>query len=209
MPDETSQETHMTMPKYGQRTPASLLVMALVLLAATPGFADESRAEVYTQAGLSTASLTGTLGRYTSGSIGFVAAQGVLFGAFGFEVSLESEFFLTNQPPPPYTRGLQTFTLALGPRAAWHIAPVVVLGGVEYASIGVASNALVRWTGEIRQTHAIGGHLAARWDLAPPLFVEVRGRWSTWLGVDVPASAFGGVISIGISGVLPERGSRR
>lgn len=182
---------------------------ALLVLGAPMAHADEPRAEVYAQAGLSTSRLTGIPGRYTSGSIGFMAAQGVLLGPVGFEVSLASDFFLTNQPPPPYTRGLQTFTLSVGPRGAWRLPPAVLLAGVEYSSVGIASNALTRWTGEVRQAHAFGGHLAARWELAPPLFIEARGQWSTWFGVDVGTSTLGGVLSIGISGALPERGATR
>ena len=186
---------------------AAVLVAAIVV---TPSaMADERPAEVYAQAGLSSLRFTGIPGQYTSGSIGFMAAQGMLLGPVGFEVSVSSDVFLTNQPPPPYTRGLQTFTLAVGPRVVWRFAPIAVLGGVEYANIGVASNALTRWTGEVRQVHAFGGHAAVRWELAPPLFIEARGQWSTWFNVDVPTSTLGGVLSIGVSGSLPERGAGR
>jgi len=198
------------------RTRTTLAATALAVLAAVGtlvapqhAHADGGAAEVYAQAGLSTLRFTGIPARYTSGSIGFMAAQGMLLGPVGFEVSISSDVFLTNQPPPPYTRGLQTFTLAIGPRAAWRFEPFAVLGGLEYANTGVASNALTRWTGEIRQVHTFGGHVAMRWELAPPLFVELRGQWSTWLNVDVPTSTLGSVLSIGVSGSLPERGSTR
>ena len=119
--------------------------MVLLLTAARPAPAQD--VEVFFQPGVTSNHFTGQLGRYSSGSLGLAATQGIQLGAFAAYLSLGTDFYLTNQPPPPYTRGLRTFTIATGLRLVFPFDPVTPIIGIEYANLGVVSNALNRFTG--------------------------------------------------------------
>lgn len=179
------------------------LTLALVLLA--PSIARAQPVEVYFQPGVSTQHFTGDVGRYASGSVGIVATQGIQFGALGAFVSLGTDFHLTNQPPPPYTRGLQTFTVAAGLRLAFPFEPVTPIIGIEYANLGVVSNTLNRFTGDGLSFNAVGGHVAARWRFLDPLYIEAQVGARYYVDMRSPVAGIGGIIAIGLSGVLPDR----
>lgn len=164
--------------------------------------ADARDITVYFQPGVSTNHFTGEVGRYASGSIGISATQGIQFGLVGPFVSLGTDFHLTNQPPPPYTRGLQTFTVAAGLRLAMPVEPVTPIFGVEYANLGVVSNPLNRFTGSRLSYNAIGGHVAARWNALSSVYLEVQVGARYFVDMLSPVASVGGTISIGIAGGL-------
>ncbi len=154
------------------------------------------------QPGVSTRSFTGNVGRYSSASIGIQSTQGVQLGLIGAYVSLGTDYYLTNQTAPPYERGMQTFSIAVGPRLALSLEPMRFFLGVEYANLGVVSNALTRYTGEQLAFDAIGVTPAVRFEALLPLYVEVGGVARRILDMDEPTWSLGVVLSLGIAGSL-------
>lgn len=184
----------------------AVLLGVLASTAARPAPAQSTT--VYFQPGVSTTSYTGDVGRYASGSLGVVVTQGVQFGPLGAFVSLGTDFHLTNQPPPPYTRGLQTFTIATGLRLEFPLRPFAPILGVEYANLGVVSNTLNRFTGDRLSFNAVGGHVAGRWHFLDPLYVEAQVGARYYVDMRAPTAGIGGVVAIGLSGTIQSRRRR-
>ena len=180
---------------------AIVLILALGLLS-TGSAAAQNGPSVYFQPGVTSNHFTGDVGRYASGSIGIAAMQGIQFGLMGAYLALGTDFHLTNQPPPPYSRGLQTFTIATGLRIAPQIAPVRPMFGIEYANLGVVSNTLNRFTGNRLGFNAIGANAAARWRFMPPFYVEAQANVRYFVDMRSPVASIGGGIYLGLSGQL-------
>lgn len=177
-----------------------LIGVVLTALPQPDAQAEPIGAQVYFQPGLSTQGFTGNVGRYSSGSIGVHATQGVQVGLLGAYLTLGTDYFLTNQPPPPFTRGLQTFLIAAGPRVAFGIDPMRVFVGVEYAHLGILSNSLTRFSGDRLHFSGIGTNLALRYEGLLPLYVEpqIQARWFT--NVQETTFGYGFVFAVGMAG---------
>jgi hypothetical protein len=165
-------------------------------------FAAPPRAQVYVQPGVQTLRFTGDVGQYASAGLGLVATQGVQSGAFGAYLSIGTDYYLTNQPPPPYTRGLQTFSVSTGLRFALPVEVVRPLIGLEYTSLGVSSNALTRFTGDALHFNGIGANLAARWEGVMPLYVEASVTTRVFPDMDRATVQWGFGLAVGIAGFL-------
>lgn len=174
--------------------------MVFLLTAARPAPAQD--VEVFFQPGVTSNHFTGELGRYSSGSLGLAATQGIQIGAFAGYLSLGTDFYLTNQPPPPYTRGLRTFTIATGLRLVFPFDPVTPIIGIEYANLGVVSNALNRFTGSGLAFDAVGAHGAVRWRFLGPIYAELQLGARLYVDMLQPTASIGGVVSVGISGQI-------
>lgn len=192
--------------KVSRGTPVCAKLTAMLGVAAVcGGFPAESaaqsrNAQVDFGAGAHVMAFTGTLGRYTSPGPGIHITQGVHFGWLGFELSLGSESYLSDQPAPPLLRGLQAFTLTAGPRFSVRLNALRVLFAVDYANSSYASNALVRYTGNRRNQSGIGTGIAIRYDVFAPLFVQVQPLARMWLTTDDPLFQWGLSLTIGLSG---------
>lgn len=193
-------------PKTGKRLMLhSKLVSMLGLVAVCAGLPAESSAQargaqVDFGAGAHVMAFTGTLGRYTSPGPGVHVMQGVHFGWLGFELSLGSESYLSDQPAPPLLRGLQAFTVTAGPRFSVRVNALRVMFAVDYANTSYASNALIRYTGNRRNQSGVSTGIALRYDVAPPVFVQLQPLGRVWLTTDDPLFQWGVSLTLGMSG---------
>jgi hypothetical protein len=193
-------------PKTSRRMPGRAKLAALLSLAAVCGgmpaesAAQSRNAQVDFGAGAHVMAFTGTLGRYTSPGPGVHVTQGVHFGWLGFELSLGSESYLSDQPAPPLLRGLQAFTVTAGPRFSVRLNALRVMFAVDYANSSYASNALVRYTGNRRNQSGVGTGIAIRYDVSAPLFVQIQPLGRIWLTTDDPLFQWGVSLTIGMSG---------
>ncbi len=178
------------------------ILIAGSLCAAAPLLAADLRPQVFFQPGVSTNRFTGDVGRFSSGSVGVHATQGVQFGSLGAHLTLGTDYYLTNQPPPPYTRGLQTFSVSPGLRFALPVETVRPIIGVEYTNLGVVSNALNRFTGNRLNYNAIGTSVAARWESFMPLFFELGFSARYFVDMRNPTASYRFSLSIGLAGTL-------
>lgn len=174
-------------------------VALLCALSAAPSEA-QTRASVYFQPGITSHHFTGQVGRYASGSVGVGATQGIQLGLFGTYLAVGTDFHLTNQPPPPYSRGLRTFAISTGIRVMPRMDPLQPFGVVEYTNLGIASNTLVRYTGDRSNFNAIGGGLGVRWRPLAPFHVEAQFNTRYYVDMRSPTASFGGIIAFGLSG---------
>ena len=168
---------------------------------AFPAFAQEGP-EVYFQPAVTTQNFTGEVGRYASASIGVSATQGIQLAVVGTYLTLGTNYHLTNQPPPPYTRGLQTFGITAGLRFRVPIEPIEPSIGLEYTNLGVVSNTLNRFTGSQLSFNGVGARAAARWRVASPLYVELGANVRYFVDMLNPTASVGGSISLGLLGRL-------
>lgn len=177
------------------------LLSLLLLFSALPLRAQEGP-EVFFQPAITTQSFTGEVGRYASASIGVSATQGVQFDHIGAFLTLATNYHLTNQPPPPYTRGLQTFGISAGLRFPIPLDPIEPHIGIEYTNLGVVSNTLNRFTGSRLNFNAVGMLAAAKWRFAPPMYLEVSGHGRYFIDMLNPTFSFGASIALGLGGRL-------
>lgn len=176
-----------------------ILAAALFCLTGVTAVGQAPR-EVFFQTGPNTHFFTGDVGQFSSASIGISATQGLQFGIIGATLTIATDFHLTNQPPPPYARGLRTFTIATGIRimpAGDLIRPIV---SVEYANLGVVSNALIRHTGPRQHFNGIGASVGARLQLVAPFHVEALFHTRYLVDMQSPTFHLGGTIALGVTG---------
>jgi uncharacterized protein (TIGR03382 family) len=201
---------HAPTPGAGLRFPRApvriagpaALAFAGCLLVPSMALASPPRPQVYTDVRLSTMRFGGDVGRFASSGVGVHARQGIQAGWLGAYLSLGTDYYLTNQPPPPYTRGLQTFTVSAGARVALPIERFRPFIGIEYTSLGVASNALNRFTGGSLQFNGIGANVALRMESLLPLYVELQGESRVFIDMNSPTVHWGFSISFGLAGFL-------
>jgi hypothetical protein len=178
----------------------SIAAASAVFLAPVESAAQSRSAQVDFGVGAHVMSFTGALGRYSSPGLGVHVTQGAHFGWLGFEVSLASESYLTNQPAPPLLRGLQAFTLTAGPRFSIRVNALRLMFLVDYANSSYASNALVRYTGNRRNQSGLGTGVAIRYDIAAPVFVQIQPLGRVWLTTDDALFQWGVSLTFGMSG---------
>lgn len=178
----------------------AVLVAAVALLVPGESVAQSRSAQVDFGFGAHMMSFTGALGRYSSPGLGVHVTQGAHFGWLGFEVSLASESYLTNQPAPPLLRGLQAFTVTAGPRFSIRVNALRLMFLVDYANSSYASNALVRYTGNRRNQSGLGTGVAIRYDIAAPVFFQIQPLGRVWLTTDDPLFQWGVSLTFGMSG---------
>lgn len=160
------------------------------------------RTQVYVQAGPQSLRFTGDVGRFASSGIGVHALQGVQAGWLGAYLAIGTDYYLTNQPPPPYTRGLQTFSVSAGARVALPLEVVRPFIGLEYTSLGVSSNALTRYTGSRLHFNGVGARLAARLEALQPVIFEAGLVTRAFPAMGSGTAQWGFTISIGLAGLL-------
>ena len=102
----------------------------------------------------------------------------------------------SNQPPPPIARGLQFYSLRVGPRlnCSLYIAGAQLRAFVdtEYEHVGVISNALIRYTGNEKNFNALGVGGGFFWIPRNFLVLGVRASYASLLSLD------GGLSSISL-----------
>ena len=106
---------------------------------------------------------TGELAGVTKRGIGLNVDQELRWRYFGAAVQLGTRYHLTTQDPPPLSRELQVYSVAVGPRAYLDIGDVSLMASAEYQHVGLVSNSLVRVTGDRLNYGSAGGSIAARY----------------------------------------------
>ncbi|MCB9519369.1 MAG: hypothetical protein H6700_05840 [Myxococcales bacterium] len=179
-------------------TRASLTVALLLALAAPPAEAEPPR--VTFTPGLRTSAFTGELGRQSSASIGVSATQGVRLGSLELQLGAGTDYRLTHQPEPPFEHGLQTYEISVAAGAHVPLSLLDTLFSAEYVSLGLISNPLTALTGSRLRYDGVGARVAARVDLARPLFGEVSGFVRTFPAMRRPSTWIGLTVAVGLAG---------
>lgn len=183
-----------------RRASAGAFVALLVLIASVGAEAAEPRRHVFVQPSVVSHRFTGEVGRFASSGIGIQATQGVQVGWAGAYLTIGADYYLTNQPPPPYTRGLQTVLIATGARFALPLERVRPIFSVEYASLGVSSNALNRFTGNALHYNGVGAGAALRFESLLPLYVEAQATGRVFPAMREPTVQWGLGLAVGVAG---------
>ncbi len=140
-------------------------------------------------------SLIGTLGENSDAGVAITVAQELRWRYFGASVRLGTAFYLTEQPAPPFSQGLRTYMVAVGPRAYIPIGDFEVVLGGDYSRFGLSSNSLVQTTGVNTQFNSsvavVGGRF--RWS---GLEVRLEGGWQPIFGLE------GSVLSLDLAFAL-------
>lgn len=146
--------------------------------------------------GTGTRYLLGELGNDTKRGIGIYLAQELRWRHFGMNIELGTSFFQTTQTPPPFSRGLMTYTAAIGPQLFWALGRHELTGGVDIRRIGFLNNSLVRVTGTKTNFTAIGANIGYRFH-----FEKIDLRLSTVFApfLDLPGSTLNFNIGIGFN----------
>lgn len=176
--------------------------LTLVLLCASAGDAEAQRfggASAQTTFGMGVRHWTGLLADETQTGLTLSWDQSLQYRYFGFNMGIGTAYYLTNQEPPPLSRGMQTYSLRLGPRGMLPWGKLRFYSDLQYERLGVVSNALVRKTGEALSYNAIGGALGIRY-LTGPLVLGIRGSYSQV--IEFQAGMVGLSLHLGLNGAL-------
>jgi hypothetical protein len=187
---------------------ALLLALAgLTCLAALPRGADAQvradfrRTSVFVQPSLSLRHFLGPLGDQSSWSLGVGITQGVQFGFLGVQVTLDTDYFLSHQTPPPHNAGFQISGLDVSTRFQYPFGDFRAFALVGYRRVGFISNALVLETGPDLAYHALSTGAGLRFLHLAPFYFELGASWA-WLPALEQTSLFGATVSLGIRTVL-------
>lgn len=143
-----------------RRTVATSAVLFAVMLAPQLADAAPPRASISVAGGARV--LTGELAPLTKRGVGLSIQQELRWRYIGAAMALSTSYFLTRQEPPPFSRSLQTYGVAIGPRGYLPLSPFELVIGADYRRLGTASNSLIRVTGPRRSFDAVGGMGGAR-----------------------------------------------
>ncbi len=176
--------------------------MAATLLAPGAAWAqrnDFNRASAQTSLGFGVRSWTGLLAEDSRTGITMDWSQSLQYRNLGARISVGTAFFLTDQEPPPSAKGMQTYSLTLGPRAILPWGSFRLFADVEYERLGVISNALVRQTGQDLSFNGLGAALGGQW-LYGPVLISARASFTQVLEFD--AGLLGFTLNLGLNGEL-------
>lgn len=150
------------------------------------------RATAQLSVGTGVRTWTGKLADDTKSGVALDVVQAIQYRNLGFQMSVGTTYFLTTQQAPPLSKGLQTYSLRLGPRLHLPIWIFQIYADVEYERLGIISNSLVRETGPGLSYHAAGAAGGVRW-VPAPFFVDLRSGYTQVFGLE------SGQVSIGLS----------
>lgn len=177
-----------------RRLVAGLAVGAVLLTAAPKAFAQPPKASL--NLGVGSRFLVGKLGDHTKRGIGVSLSQELGGTYLGGRVELGASYFLTQQPPPPLSRELEMYSIALGPLGYIPAGPVEIVVGLDYRHVGVVSNSLVRLTGTDINHSAVGGTVEVRYRTSP-FELMLRGGFHPIFGLD--SSLFSIDLAVGLT----------
>jgi hypothetical protein len=160
---------------------------------------DFDKASAQTALGFGLRSWTGVLAQDTRPGMTLDWSQSIQYRHLGAHISIGTAFFLTDQAPPPSTKGMQTYSLRIGPRAQFAWRSFRFYGDLEYERLGVISNALVRTTGQALSFNAAGVAAGVRWHYGP-LLLGLRTSFTQVIEFD--AGMVGISFDLGVAGQL-------
>lgn len=182
----------------------ALAVLAVVVAAAPVGAqtpVDYRRTTVFVQPSLSARHFVGPLGDRSGWSLGVGVTQGVQFGYFGFHVTLDTDYFLSDQQPPPFNSGFQISGFDVAGRFAYPLGDFRLFATAGYRRVGFISNTLVLQTGPDLAYHALSTGAGVRLVQLAPFYVELSSSWA-WLPALDRTSLFGVSLALGVRTVL-------
>ncbi len=138
----------------------------------------------------------GDLGNDTQRGIGLHIAQELRWRYVGAFVLLGTSFYQTTQDPPPFSRGLGTYTAAIGPRFFLAFGKNELALSADIRRIGFLSNSLVRVTGLENDFTAAAFGLGYRYHFEK---VEIKLDASVAPFFSLPGSVLSFDISIGFN----------
>lgn len=140
--------------------------------------------------------LLGELGEDAQRGIGINITQEIRWRYFGGAVLLGTSFYQTTQDPPPFSRGLGTYTVAIGPRLYFGVGQSEFSLGGDIRRVGFLSNSLVRVTGLENDFTAVAVGLGYRYR-----FEKIEVKFDTTLApfFALPGSVLSFDLSIGFS----------
>ncbi|MBN1944161.1 MAG: hypothetical protein JW797_00740 [Bradymonadales bacterium] len=172
------------------KPPVAAIVALLTCLASQtalasppPGF---RRTQVYLQPSFQMSRFVGPLAGDTGWSVGFGATQGIQFGYFGANITLNTDYFLTTEAskPPPYQHGLQIARFHLAGRFMVPFGEFWPFLEISATRLSLISNSLVEQMGPELNHHAFGGALGIRLVQLSPLFIEIQSNWEYLVGME-------------------------
>jgi hypothetical protein len=178
------------------------LTLAALTLAATPAWANRTSFEQPTAQLTFSGGLkqwTGALSEDAGSGLSLDITEALHYRYLGFQLSVGTAYYLTQQQAPPLSTGVQTYSLRLGPRLILPFGDFEALLDLEYERLGLISNALIRQTGPGLGFHAFGASASARW-VPLPFLVELRAGF-TWVP-DLDSGQLGLWLSFGRLGRL-------
>lgn len=139
--------------------------------------------------------LFGTLGEDAQAGIGMTLSQELRWRYIGAAVAIGTTFYQTTQDPPPFTRGLQTYTAQIGPRIYIPLGSFGFHVGPDIRRVGFMNNSLVRVTGVKNNFTAIGGNAGFRFHF-DRILLRLDGGFAPFL--NLPGSTFSLEFSVGL-----------
>jgi hypothetical protein len=125
----------------------------------------------------------GSLQDNTGWGLGFGLSQGFLYKWFGFNLTLDTDYFLSDAPPPPFNSGLQLAGVRLAARARYPLRQLVLFTESHYRHTSLSSNALVNEIGSALSHDTFGIALGARYIGISPLYLECSTDWDYFPGL--------------------------
>ena len=150
-----------------------MLIIA-VPLAVGGGGQDYRRTQVYVHPSFQVTRYMGALNADTGWGVGMGFTQGIQFGWIGFNLTVDTDFFLTNQSAPPFNTGFQQATVRAAGRFLAPVWDLRLFSEISAQRLSFISNALVEITGDRLAFHGVGGALGARYMGMQPIYFEIR-----------------------------------
>ncbi|MEZ4460006.1 MAG: hypothetical protein R3E66_09800 [bacterium] len=146
--------------------------------------------------GVGTQMFTGDVGTVTDAGLSLSLSQELRWQYLGVGLGVNTSYFLTNQPSPPFSRDLRTVAVLVGPRGYIPVGPIELALSAEYMRMGLDSNSLIRITGPALSYDgfSFGAGLRYRWS---GLEVRLDGVWQTI--VSFPGDIIGLQLGIAVS----------
>ncbi len=140
--------------------------------------------------------VTGSLGEGVERGLGVELHQALRWRHLGVDFWIETNYFVTTQPPPPLDHELQIFGFGLGPRGYLPIGPLELTLGVGYQRVGFGPNALVRQTGTDANFHSVGGSVGVGYRFSA-FVLRTDAQFQPLLGADGSLLSFN--LSFGVT----------
>lgn len=181
---------------------AATVAVVVVIFAPSTASAQRSafdRATAQLSVGTGVRTWTGKLADETKSGLSLNVIQAIQYRNLGFQLALGTTYYLTTQRAPPLSKGLQTYSLRLGPRFHLPIWVFQIYVDAEYERLGFISNSLVKLTGDELGFHALGGAGGFRW-VPAPFFIDVRAGYTEVFGLN--SGQISVALSVGLAGQM-------
>jgi hypothetical protein len=164
--------------------------------------ADFRRTQIYIQPNLQMSRFVGSLfGEDVGWGVGLGVMQGAQFEWIGFNLTIDTDYYLTHQEPPPFNRSLQVASVRAAARVVYPFRDYRPFLEVAGRRISFISNPLVERSGPKLVHYSLGGAAGVRLLHLSPLYLELRGGWDFVLDLeDTQVLTLG--LALGVRSVL-------